>query len=1096
MPQDWYVVINGTQRGPLTDAQLVGLARGGFLQPNDLVCQPGTDWVAAGTVPGLFADEPALPAKATPWSQSPPPRAAAIVPTAAAAPVASVAPPQPTFHTASRVSRTPLPRRRNAGAGFLIGAAALLVGAAAAMYVFFQIDPLIKTLTGRDRVEASETEIIILPPKVVTQPAEAATAPRTSGDATPEKKPTMPQPVVDEPPRLDIVDPRKAVAMVRVDAGLKGSRFCTGFFLTEDEGRRGFVTCLDVLEADKRATLVYDDERAALITGFLATLPDANLVLLEVDDPTAKPFRLVQGRPTTGDVHLVGVHDLGGKLSQTRGRLEVGPTMWTLDPPPPTTFHGGPILNGAGEVIGLIDGNGAHPLKIVDTTQLRDLLAKSAPARPLNELGPAQSPNAAVPPDEPPAAAIAKPLPANEPAPNTGPKPRLAIPDEAVYAEKLQLFRKVYGPEIARAKLPADKRALAETFLTAAVSEQDAAVRYVTLREAENLAASLGDASFIERVVHQLATQYQVDPLAALQDALERGITSSSLPESIRGPALAAFGRVEEPAAENRYAEAERFLSIALLGAKKARDPALTKMIERRGVQLADAKRKWEAYVQAAEILKSNPDDPDANTAVGRYLCFTQGRWNAGLPRLAKGSDAALADVAKLAPGDPKDTTACVAAGDAWWKAAESSKPDATRRIEFLLGCRHWYYLVVDELNEGVTKKNIEQILEDLRSELADVPLPNALRLPADLAGRTKRTSLVGRYGGTQQSEEAVELALQWLAQHQLADGFWSLKGSDSAKKARYSKGSDFENAEAATALVLLAFAGCGQTHRSGKHAACVAQGLQALLRVQDPAGNLFHGERPDDALYTQALATAALCELYALTGDKSLKEPCERALRYCLESQDPTLGGWRYRPRSDSDTSVTGWMVAALKSAQVAGLPVPPAKFELVSKYLDLAARGVNPKAIDAGSKYAYMPGKEHDRVMTASGLMCRIHLGWKPDERHLIEGCTLLLEHLPQWKDRDVYFWYHGSQLMFQMQGTYWQRWNGALRDLLIGKQETAGPERGSWDPLDNEGPDLWSINKHGGRLYVTALSTMMLEAYYRQKPLVDPTKLAAGN
>jgi hypothetical protein len=383
----------------------------------------------------------------------------------------------------------------------------------------------------------------------------------------------------------------------------------------------------------------------------------------------------------------------------------------------------------------------------------------------------------------------------------------------------------------------------------------------------------------------------------------------------------------------------------------------------------------------------------------------------------------------------------------------------------------------------------------------------SSIDAPAALAGRGMKGALLGQYGGGQETEDAVALALSWLARHQQDSGLWSLTGTDGEAKSRYSKGSSYENKEAATAMALMAFLGAGHTHKSGEHARIVDKAIKALLRLQDPQGNFFKGARADDALYSQAQCTIAVCELYALTKDSSLKEPCERAVKYCLSAQDPSGGGWRYRPRSDSDTSVTGWMVMALHSAKNVGIDVPQENLDMISGYLDKAARGTD--MIDArttvittstpgvtkpqayGSKYAYQPGMDYDRVMTAEGLLCRMYLGWPHDDPRLITGCDLLLDHLPQWRDRDVYFWYYATQTMFHMEGRFWKEWNDALKDLLAAKQEKTGPERGSWDPLDGEGDDLWSLNKHGGRLYVTCFSTFMLEVYYRHLPLYSDLK-----
>lgn len=384
---------------------------------------------------------------------------------------------------------------------------------------------------------------------------------------------------------------------------------------------------------------------------------------------------------------------------------------------------------------------------------------------------------------------------------------------------------------------------------------------------------------------------------------------------------------------------------------------------------------------------------------------------------------------------------------------------------------------------------------------------------PSALAGRGGgiKGTLLGQYGGGQDTEDAVGMALVWLARHQQPSGLWSLTGTDGDAKSRYSKGSSYENHEAATAMALLAFLGAGNTHKSGEYAKVVDKAAQALLRLQDPSGNFFRGARADDALYCQAQCTMAMCELYALTKDSALKDACIKAVKFIIDAQDPDPikgGGWRYRPRSDSDTSVTGWMVMALQSARNAGLEVPQDCFDRISFYLDKAALGVDmlsptttvvtintpgiKKPTNLGSKYAYQPGLDFDRVMTAEGLLCRMYLGWSRDDPRLIDGCNWILsEHLPTWPDRDVYYWYYATQTMFHMEGNYWKEWNNRLKEMLVFHQEKAGPERGSWDPLDNEGPDLWSLNKHGGRLYVTCLSVYMLEVYYRHLPLYSELK-----
>jgi hypothetical protein len=342
------------------------------------------------------------------------------------------------------------------------------------------------------------------------------------------------------------------------------------------------------------------------------------------------------------------------------------------------------------------------------------------------------------------------------------------------------------------------------------------------------------------------------------------------------------------------------------------------------------------------------------------------------------------------------------------------------------------------------------------------------------LKGREKgmKELLLGKYGGNGETLDAVGLALAWLARQQRKDGSWSLRGPYTSGY----QGADIP--ESATALALLAFQGDGNTHKAGPYQKQVAKGIYALLRMQRGDGNFFQeGGRTNNWFYAHAQATMAVCELYGMTKDEELREPAMRAIQYLVESQDPNLGGWRYLPKSDSDTSVTGWVVMAFQSARMAGLEVPSPVLTKIGEYLDLATTD--------GTRYGYQANTEPSTTMTAEGLLCRQYLGWRRDDPRLVAGAEYILKFLPRYEDRDVYFWYYGTQMMHHMDGKYWAAWNGALRDMLVKHQEKTGPEKGSWDPLGAH-PDKWSNLGQGMRLYTTCLSVYMLEAYYRHLPI----------
>jgi hypothetical protein len=350
------------------------------------------------------------------------------------------------------------------------------------------------------------------------------------------------------------------------------------------------------------------------------------------------------------------------------------------------------------------------------------------------------------------------------------------------------------------------------------------------------------------------------------------------------------------------------------------------------------------------------------------------------------------------------------------------------------------------------------------------VPAPN---ISTALSGREEgiKKTLVRAYGGTALTEESVRAGLSWLMRQQRSKGTWSMRGP-------YKGGANIENEEAATGLALLAFQGAGYTtagKTSDPYTRVVTRGWKALLRNQQSDGRFFGNLTPEQhSLYTQAICTIAICELYGMTHDDTYLQPAQKAVDYCVKIQSPE-GGWRYQPGVDSDMSVTGWFAMAMQSARMAGIEVPSPVFDRISKFLDTVAR-------DEGSRYGYQFNAGATKPLTAEGLLCRQYLGWPHGDKRLRGGVDFLLANLPNWNDRNVYYWYYGTQVCHHMEGLDWQKWNGVMRQLLPEHQEKHGPERGSWDPVG----DRWGDT--AGRIYVTCLSLYVLEVYYRHLPLYE--------
>ena len=348
--------------------------------------------------------------------------------------------------------------------------------------------------------------------------------------------------------------------------------------------------------------------------------------------------------------------------------------------------------------------------------------------------------------------------------------------------------------------------------------------------------------------------------------------------------------------------------------------------------------------------------------------------------------------------------------------------------------------------------------------------------------GAGSRKAMLGSGGGTRQSERAVAGALNWIARHQSRDGGWSLTGFKTRCKdpSCTSEATAGERPAAATAMGLLPFLGAGQTHQSkGRYQPTIYAGISYLIKNQKSDGDLRMG----GAMYDHGLATIALCECYGMTNDKMVGRAAQAGLNFIASAQDPVGGGWRYEPRTPGDTSVVGWQIMALKSGQMAYLTVNPMVFEKAKLFLKSASSGT-PGRMGIGGLFTYMPDRGSTPTMSAVGLLCSQYLGASRTDPAMIEGTAYLMNNQPNAESRDLYYWYYATQVLHNQPGPDWDTWNRKMRRILIDSQcKGYNCAAGSWDP---NVPVADTFGATAGRLYVTSLSTLTLEVYYRYLPL----------
>src|SRR5438552_11761675 len=157
--------------------------------------------------------------------------------------------------------------------------------------------------------------------------------------------------------------------------------------------------------------------------------------------------------------------------------------------------------------------------------------------------------------------------------------------------------------------------------------------------------------------------------------------------------------------------------------------------------------------------------------------------------------------------------------------------------------------------------------------------------------------------------EEAVNKALAFLKNTQRDDGSWSA-GRAGGRNA------------AITGLCVMAFLSAGHVPGEGPYSATVEKGIRFVLKAQQ-ANGLIASEGGHE-MYHHGICTLMLAEVAGMTEGplaEEVRKKLEKAVAVILKAQRKdgiNRGGWRYTVNGyDTDISVTGWQVMALRAAK-----------------------------------------------------------------------------------------------------------------------------------------------------------------------------------
>jgi len=294
------------------------------------------------------------------------------------------------------------------------------------------------------------------------------------------------------------------------------------------------------------------------------------------------------------------------------------------------------------------------------------------------------------------------------------------IPMEAAQLKALELVREVYGEQWENAETPAEKRALANKLIQQSASSTDLTNRYAVLKVACDIACEAGDVATAFRAIKQTAKQFDIDQYRAKGNAMSRAAKGAKSREQHQEIAECSLNLTDEAVDGDDFAAARYLANLAVEAARKARHGTLVKQAVARSEAVEEIARAYDRdrIKEHQATLIIDPVDPDANAAVGKYLCFTKGEWGKGALKLALGSDATLKELAEKEIADTPDS---LALGDGWWELAEQHEGIAKRNIQTrAANCYRKALPGLSPLQKAKVEKRLAEVEGKLAAEATD----------------------------------------------------------------------------------------------------------------------------------------------------------------------------------------------------------------------------------------------------------------------------------------------------------------------------------------------------------------------------------------
>ncbi len=346
---------------------------------------------------------------------------------------------------------------------------------------------------------------------------------------------------------------------------------------------------------------------------------------------------------------------------------------------------------------------------------------------------------------------------------------------------------------------------------------------------------------------------------------------------------------------------------------------------------------------------------------------------------------------------------------------------------------------------------------------LAQAPVENnAKKESGREAARARTPDFRALYAETPASK-AVDRALAYLRSTQQADGSWI---------------SGIGKSTGIVSIATMAFLSRGHVPGRGRYGDLLDRSIAWV--VQQSREGLIVRDTSHGPMYCHGISTLMLGEALGMVdedrkGLENVARVHQNAVNVILRAQsvakEPSAaGGWRYNAGStDSDISVSGWMVLALRGAREIGLTVPKRNIDQAVVYMKRCAHPLG--------GFGYQPGGNANLARTGTGVLA-LQICGDLQSPEAMRGGEFILKNELQWQGPFFFYTvYYCSQGMYQLGGNFWESWKAQCEPLLLLHQNSDG----SWSPPPNE-----THEHQAGPAYCTAMAVLALSVEFKYLPI----------